>query len=44
MRRLRWKGPVVRISGLARLGTEELCETIMKRLEEIDAPREAEVG
>ncbi|HEY0681625.1 MAG TPA: GTPase ObgE [Steroidobacter sp.] len=44
VRRLRWKGPVFRISGLARQGTEELCETIMKRLEEIDAPREAEVG
>nr|WP_298723967.1 Obg family GTPase CgtA [uncultured Steroidobacter sp.] len=44
VRRLRWKGPVYRISGLARQGTEELCELIMKRLEEIDAPREAEVG
>jgi GTP-binding protein len=44
IRRLRWKGPVYRISGLARQGTEELCESIMKRLEEIDAPREAEVG
>jgi len=44
VRRLRWKGPVFRISGLARQGTEELCELIMKRLEEIDAPREAELG
>lgn len=44
VRRLRWKGPVYRISGLARQGTEELCETIMKRLEEIDAPGEAEAG
>src|SRR5512138_2594952 len=44
VRRLRWKGPVFRISGLARQGTEELCEAVMKRLEEIDAPREAEVG
>lgn len=44
VRRLRWKGPVVRISGLARQGTDELCESIMKRLEEIDAPREAEAG
>jgi GTP-binding protein len=44
VRRLRWKGPVVRISGLARQGTEELCESIMKRLEEIDAPREAEAS
>ncbi|MFC4314980.1 Obg family GTPase CgtA [Steroidobacter flavus] len=44
VRRLRWKGPVYRISGLAHQGTEALCEDIMKRLEEIDAPREAEVG
>ncbi|HEY0941686.1 MAG TPA: Obg family GTPase CgtA [Steroidobacter sp.] len=44
VRRLRWKGPVFRISGLARRGTEELCEAIMRRLEEIDAPREVEVG
>ncbi|WP_116813452.1 Obg family GTPase CgtA [Steroidobacter cummioxidans] len=44
VRRLRWKGPVFRISGLARQGTEELCELIMKRLEEIDAPREVEAG
>lgn len=44
VRRLRWKGPVYRISGLARQGTEELCQIIMTRLEEIDAPREVEVG
>ncbi len=44
VRRLRWKGPVYRISGLAHQGTEELCESIMKRLEEIDAPREVEAG
>jgi len=44
VRRLRWKGPVHRISALARQGTEELCESIMKRLEEIDAPREVEIG
>lgn len=44
VRRLRWKGPVYRISALAHQGTEALCESIMKRLEEIDAPREAEVG
>lgn len=36
VRRLRWKGPVYRISGLARLGTEQLCQKIMTRLEEID--------
>jgi GTP-binding protein len=34
VRRLRWKGPVYRISGLARQGTEKLCGDIMKRLEE----------
>jgi len=44
VRRLRWKGPVYRISALAHQGTEELCESIMKRLEEIDAPREVEIG
>lgn len=44
VRRLRWKGPVFRISGLARRGTEELCEAIMTRLEEIDEPRDVEVG
>jgi GTP-binding protein len=44
VRRLRWKGAVYRISGLAHQGTEELCELIMKRLEEIDAPREVEAG
>src|SRR5688572_7051182 len=43
VRRLRWKGPVFRISALARQGTQELCEAVMTRLEEIDEPREAEV-
>ena len=36
VRRLRWKGKVFRISGLAHQGTRELCESIMSRLEEID--------
>lgn len=36
VRRLRWKGPVYRISGLARRGTVELCQAVMTRLEEID--------
>jgi GTPase len=36
VRRLRWKGPVYRISGLARRGTDELCQAVMTRLEEID--------
>ena len=43
VRRLRWKGRVFRISGLARLGTQELCEAIMTRLEEIGMPAEVAV-
>jgi GTPase len=35
VRRLRWKGPVYRISALARQGTEKLCQDVMKRLEEM---------
>lgn len=41
VRRLRWKGRVFRISGLARLGTEELCQALMTRIEEIDAEAQA---
>ena len=37
VRRLRWKGPVYRISGLAHTGTRELCQAVMKRLEELAA-------
>ena len=33
VRRLRWKGPVYRISGLARIGTDKLCQDIMGLLE-----------
>lgn len=36
VRRLRWKGPVYRISALARQGTEQLCQDVMTRLEEIE--------
>ena len=36
VRRLRWKGPIFRISGLARRGTEPLVQAVMTRLEEID--------
>jgi GTP-binding protein len=39
VRRLRWKGPVYRISGLARQGTQALCQAIMTRLEEIQGER-----
>lgn len=35
LRRLRWKGPVFEISGLARQGTDKLCQAIMTRLEQI---------
>lgn len=38
VKRLRFKGPIFRISGLARQGTEALCQAVMKRLEEIDRP------
>jgi GTP-binding protein len=34
-RRLRFKGPVYRISGLAGVGTEALCQDVMRRLEEL---------
>lgn len=39
IRRLRWKGPVFEISGLARQGTDKLCQAIMTRLEEIRADK-----
>jgi len=42
VRRLRWKGPVFRISGLAHKGTQELCQGIMTRLDEIAAERAEE--
>jgi GTP-binding protein len=44
IRRLRWKGRVYRISGLARQGTEALCQDIMKRIEEIASEAEAETA
>jgi len=33
VKRLRWKGPVYRISGLARIGTDKLCQDIMGLIE-----------
>ena len=41
VRRLRWKGAVFRISGATRAGTRELCQAVMRRLDELaaDAPR-----
>ena len=41
VRRLRWKGPVYRISGATRTGTAELCQAIMRRLDEIEAEQRA---
>ncbi|MGE0115026.1 MAG: Obg family GTPase CgtA [Steroidobacteraceae bacterium] len=35
VRRLRWKGPVYRISGLARIGTDKLCQDIMSLIEKM---------
>jgi GTPase len=40
VRRLRWKGPVFRISGLAHKGTDALVQALMNRLEEITPVRE----
>src|SRR5512139_3629970 len=37
VRRLRWKGPVHRISGVTRTGTKELCQAVMRRLDEVAA-------
>jgi GTP-binding protein len=42
IRRLRWKGPVFRIAGIARQGTDALCQAIMSRLEKIDGGVEAD--
>ncbi len=40
VRRLRFKGPVYRISGLARIGTEQLCVDLMRRIDELSAERQ----
>jgi GTP-binding protein len=39
---LKWKGPVFQISGLAGEGTQELCQKIMARLEQLRASAETE--
>ncbi len=41
VRRLRFKGRVFRISGLAKKGTEALCQAVMARIEEEKAARPA---
>ncbi len=35
VRRLRFKGPVFRISGATGEGTKELCQAVMRELEEL---------
>jgi len=35
VRRLRFKGPTFRISAVTGAGTRELCEALMRRLEEL---------
>ncbi len=42
VRRLRWKGPRFQISGIARQGTRELTQALMRRLDEL-RPVESEV-
>jgi GTP-binding protein len=37
VRRLRWKGPLWRVSGATGQGTAELCAALMRRLEELAA-------
>ncbi len=37
VRRMRWKGPVFRMSGATRQGTQELCQAVMRRLDEVAA-------
>ena len=44
VRRLRWKGPVYQISGLARIGTDKLCQDIMSLTESMsEQERQAEL-
>ena len=42
VRRLRWKGPVFRISGLSKQGTDALCQALMVRIEALAADAAAE--
>ena len=43
VRRLRWKGPLFKISAATGAGTRELCEALMRRIEE-KAADEAAAG
>ena len=40
VRRLRWKGPTYRISGVTKQGTKELMQDVMRLIEETAAPKE----
>jgi GTPase len=42
VRRLRWKGPVYRISGVTGAGTKELMQDVMRLIEETRAPATVE--
>jgi len=42
VRRLRWKGPVYRISGVTKQGTSQLMQDVMRLIEETKAPEVAE--
>jgi GTPase len=42
VRRLRWKGPQFRVSALARKGTRELVQALMRRLDELAIERGSE--
>jgi GTPase len=40
VRRLRWKGPVYRISGVTKQGTQQLMQDVMRLIEETARPKE----
>jgi GTP-binding protein len=44
VRRLRWKGPVFRISGATRDGTQALCQAVMRRLDELSREASTAAG
>lgn len=42
VRRLRWKGPTYRISGVTKQGTKELMQDVMRLIEETAAPKDVD--
>jgi GTP-binding protein len=44
VRRLRWKGPTYRISGVTKQGTKELMQDVMRLIEETASIRESAAG